>query len=78
MLTTPTIKIFYEVGKHVALKARGVSALILATGVGASIVALSVKTAHYPGIPQKQLPYQQVYQQVRQDHPDHGSCRMEH
>ena len=45
MLTTPTLKIFYEVGKHVALKARGVSALILATGVGAAIVAASQNLA---------------------------------
>lgn len=39
MLTTPTIKIFYEVGKHVALKARGLAALIIATGFGAAAVA---------------------------------------
>ena len=39
MLTTPTIKIFYEAGKHVVLKAKGLSALILATGLGAAVVA---------------------------------------
>ncbi len=38
MLTTPTIKIFYEVGKHVALKAKGLAALIVATGLGAAAV----------------------------------------
>ncbi len=45
MLTTPTIKIFYEVGKHVALKARGVAALIIATGFGAAAVAAAQNLA---------------------------------
>lgn len=45
MLTTPTIKIFYEVGKQVALKAKGVSALILATGIGAALVTVSQNLA---------------------------------
>ena len=39
MLSTPSIKIFYEAGKHVVLKARGLAALILATGFGAAAVA---------------------------------------
>lgn len=38
MLSTPTIKIFYEVGKHIVLKAKGVAALIVATGLGAAAV----------------------------------------
>ena len=38
MLSTPTIKIFYEVDKHVVLKAKGVAALIVATGLGAAAV----------------------------------------
>jgi hypothetical protein len=45
VLTTPTIKIFYEVGKHVALKARGVAALIVATGLGAAAVAAAQNLA---------------------------------
>lgn len=45
MLTTPTIKIFYEAGKHVALKAKGVAALILATGFGAAAVAAAQNLA---------------------------------
>ena len=43
MLTTPTIKIFYEAGKHVVLKAKGVAALILATGFGAAAVCAECK-----------------------------------
>jgi hypothetical protein len=39
VLTTPTIKIFYEAGKHVVIKAKGLAALILATGLGAAVVA---------------------------------------
>lgn len=38
LTTTPTIKIIYEVGKHVALKAKGLAALIVATGLGAAVV----------------------------------------
>ena len=45
MLTTPTIKIFYEAGKHVAFKAKGVAALILATGFGAAAVAAAQNLA---------------------------------
>ena len=45
MLTTPTIKIFYEVGKHVALKARGVAALIIATSFGAAAVTAAQNLA---------------------------------
>lgn len=45
MLTTPTIKIFYEAGKHVALKAKGIAALILATGLGAAAVAAAQNLA---------------------------------
>lgn len=45
MLTTPTIKIFYQVGKCVALKAKGVAALILATGLGAAAVAAAQNLA---------------------------------
>lgn len=45
MLTTPTIKIFYEAGKHAALKAKGIAALILATGLGAAAVAAAQNLA---------------------------------
>ena len=45
MLTTPTIKIFYEAGKHVVLKAKGIAALILVTGLGAAAVAAAQNLA---------------------------------
>ncbi len=45
MLTTPTIKIFYEAGKHFTLKAKGIAALILATGFGAATVAAAKNLA---------------------------------
>lgn len=38
MPTTPSIKIFCEAGKRFALKARGLAALIVATGLGAAAV----------------------------------------
>ena len=54
MLTTPTIKIFYDVGKHVALKAKGLAALIVATGLG----AVAVKAmGHARDLPEKTWQY---------------------
>ena len=54
MLTTPTIKIFYDVGKHVALKAKGLAALIVATGLS----AVAVKAMeHARDLPEKTWQY---------------------
>ena len=46
MIISPgSIRIFFEVGKRVAVKAKGVSALILATGIGAAVVTAAQNLA---------------------------------
>ena len=46
MIISPgSIRIFFEVGKRVAVKAKGLSALALATGLGAAAVAAASKVS---------------------------------
>lgn len=49
MITSPeSIRIFLEVGKRLVLRARGVSALVLATGIGAAVVAVASRISTAP------------------------------
>lgn len=45
MLQTSSIKILIEFGKHVALKAKGIAALLVATGLGATAVVAAQSLA---------------------------------